>query len=111
MWRWLAEAFAVAAKDLRTEFRTRVAINSLGLFALTVLAAVSYTVGPYRIAAEDRPFLLAVLLWIVIFFAALAGLDPQLRQGGGEPHRAAASPRGIAVGGVVRQAGFQHPGH
>ena len=63
------------AKDLRTEFRTRVALNALGLFALTVLAAVSYTVGPYRITAEDRPFLLAVLLWIVIFFAALAGLD------------------------------------
>ena len=75
MWRWLAEALAVAGKDLRAEFRTRVALNSLGLFALTVLAAVSYTVGPYRIAAEDRPFLLAVLLWIVVFFAALAGLD------------------------------------
>ncbi len=71
----LIEAVAVAAKDLRTEFRTRVALNALGLFALTVLAAVSYTVGPYRITAEDRPFLLAVLLWIVIFFAALAGLD------------------------------------
>jgi heme exporter protein B len=75
MWRWLSEAAAVAAKDLRTEFRTRVALNSLGLFALTVLAAVSYTVGPYRITVEDRPFLLAVLLWIVVFFAALAGLD------------------------------------
>jgi heme exporter protein B len=75
MSRLLIEALAVAAKDLRTEFRTRVALNALGLFALTVLAAVSYTVGPYRITAEDRPFLLAVLLWIVIFFAALAGLD------------------------------------
>jgi heme exporter protein B len=71
----LAEALAVAAKDLRTEFRTRIALNALGLFALTVLAAVSYTVGPYRIAAADRPFLLAVLLWVVVFFAALAGLD------------------------------------
>jgi heme exporter protein B len=75
MWRWLAEVLAVTGKDLRAEFRTRVAINSLGLFAITVLAAVSYTIGPYRIAAEDRPFLLSVLLWIVVFFAALAGLD------------------------------------
>lgn len=75
MSRLVTEALAVMAKDLRTEFRTRVALNALGLFALTVLAAVSYTVGPYRITAEDRPFLLAVLLWIVIFFAALAGLD------------------------------------
>ncbi len=97
------------SKDLRAEFRTRVAINSLGLFALTILAAVSYTVGPYRIAAEDRPFLLAVLLWIVIFFAALAGLDrsfvkeeeshtaPLLRLGG------------FAVGGVARQVALQPP--
>ena len=75
MSRLLAEALAVAAKDLRAEFRTRVALNSLGLFALTVLAAVSYTIGPYRISAEDRPFVLAVLLWVVVFFAALAGLD------------------------------------
>ncbi|MCG6949857.1 MAG: heme exporter protein CcmB [Acidobacteria bacterium] len=75
MSRLLAETLAVMIKDLRTEFRTRIALNALGLFALTVLAAVSYTVGPYRITAEDRPFLLAVLLWIVIFFAALAGLD------------------------------------
>jgi len=75
MSRWLAEALAVAAKDLRAEFRTRVALNSLVLFALTTLAAVSYTIGPYRLSTEDRPFLLSVLLWIVIFFAALAGLD------------------------------------
>jgi heme exporter protein B len=75
VWRWLAEALAVAGKDLRAEFRTRVALNSLALFALTTLAAVSYTIGPYRLAQEDRPFLLAVLLWIVLFFAALAGLD------------------------------------
>jgi len=75
VWTWLAEVGAVFAKDLRTELRTRVALNSLGLFALTVLAAVSYTIGPYRIAEADRPFLLSALLWIVIFFAAMAGLD------------------------------------
>jgi heme exporter protein B len=75
VWRWLTEAAAVAAKDLRAEFRTKVAVNSLGLFALTTLVAVAYAVGPYRIAAEDRPHLLSVLLWIVLLFAALAGLD------------------------------------
>jgi len=71
----LAEALAVVAKDLRTEFRTRVSLNALGLFALTTLAAVSYTVGPYNIAEADRPFLLSALLWIVILFASLAGMD------------------------------------
>lgn len=75
MWRYLAESLAVAGKDLRAEFRTRVALNSLGLFALTTLAAVAYSIGPFRIADADRPFLLATLLWIVLFFAAMAGLD------------------------------------
>lgn len=75
MWRFLVEVAAVAGKELRAEFRTRVALNSLGLFALTTLVAVAYSVGPFRIAAEDRPFLLSVLLWIVLLFAALAGLD------------------------------------
>ena len=102
MSRLLVEALAVTAKDLRTEFRTRVALNALGLFALTVLAAVSYTVGPYRITAEDRPFLLAVLLWIVIFFAALAGLDRSFVKEE-ESHtapllRLAASPAAVWVG-------------
>jgi heme exporter protein B len=105
MWRFLAEALAVAAKDLRAEFRTRVALNSLGLFALTVLAAVSYTVGPYRITAEDRPFLLAVLLWIVVFFAALAGLDRSFVKEE-ESHtapllRLAASPSAVWLGKLV----------
>lgn len=71
----IAEAMAVMAKDLRTEFRTRVSLNALGLFALTTLAAVSYTIGPYRIAENDKPYLLSALLWIVILFASLAGMD------------------------------------
>jgi heme exporter protein B len=75
VWAFATEAVAVFVKDLRTEFRTRVALNSLLLFALTTLAAVSYTVGPYRISSADRPFLLSALLWIVLFFAAMAGLD------------------------------------
>jgi heme exporter protein B len=75
VWRFTVEVLAVTAKDLRAEFRTRVALNSLGLFALTTLVAVAYAIGPFRIDPESRPFLLSVLLWIVVFFAAMAGLD------------------------------------
>jgi len=75
VWRFLGETMAVFAKDMRCEFRTRVAFNSLALFAVTTLAAVSYTIGPYGIAEADRPYLLGALLWIVVFFAAMAGLD------------------------------------
>jgi heme exporter protein B len=75
VWRSVAETFAVFAKDVRTEFRTRVALNALGLFAITVLVAIAYAIGPYRIAEQDKPFVMAVFLWVILFFAALAGLD------------------------------------
>jgi len=70
----LSEAMAVLGKELTGELRSRVALNAIGLFALTTLTAVAYQIGPYRIAAEDRPHLLAALLWIILFFAATSGL-------------------------------------
>ena len=69
-----SETAAVLAKELRSELRSRVALNAVGLFALTTLIAVAYQIGPYRIHEQDRPHLLAALLWIILFFAALSGL-------------------------------------
>jgi heme exporter protein B len=71
----LSEALAVLAKEIRVELRSRVALNAIGLFALTTLIAVAYQIGPYRIQEQDRPHLLAALLWIILFFAALSGLS------------------------------------
>ncbi len=69
------EALAVFAKELRSELRSRVAVNSIGLFGLTTLVAVAYQIGPYQIHEQDRPHLLAAMLWIILFFAALSGLQ------------------------------------
>jgi len=65
---------AVLAKELRVELRSRVALNAVGLFALAILIAVSYQIGPYTISPAERPFLLSALLWIILFFAASSGL-------------------------------------
>ena len=62
-------AWAVLAKDLRVEFRTRLALAAIGLFALTTLVAVSFAVGQ-KADAEVQ----ASLLWVVIYFAAQSGL-------------------------------------
>ena len=35
---------------------------------------MAYQIGPYRIHEQDRPHLLAALLWIILFFAATSGL-------------------------------------
>jgi heme exporter protein B len=67
-------ALAILRKDLLAEWRTRIAVNALFLFAFAVLVLVGYAVGPTRLAPEDRPTVNAVLLWIVIFFSAMTGL-------------------------------------
>ncbi len=72
---YLSEATAVWLRDLRGEFRTRYAVNAILMFAVTTLIAVSFSIGSFRIGDADRPFLYAVLLWIILVFSALSGLS------------------------------------
>ncbi len=71
----LSSALAVLGKDLRSEWRTRIAVSALLLFAFAVLVLVGYAVGPAAISPEDRPVVHSVLLWIVVFFSAMTGLS------------------------------------
>jgi heme exporter protein B len=71
---WRA-SWAVARKDLLAELRGRVAINALGLFAVTTVVLVSFRLGPLGVSRDPRAIsTLAVLLWIAIFFAAMTGM-------------------------------------
>ncbi len=64
-------AVAVAAKDLRSEIRTRYAIAALLLF---VIAAVSMIV--FSAAGEKlTPELAAGILWVIMFFGSMSGLS------------------------------------
>jgi heme exporter protein B len=78
MWRrasiWAAEAVAVFVKDWRCEFRTRYALNTLALFAFTTLVVVSASLGPLGTSKEQSFAVLPVLLWVILLFAAAAGL-------------------------------------
>lgn len=66
----LRAAAAVLAKDARCELRSKQAIAAVLLFAVTSTIAVSFTLGA---VGEDRAEA-AVLLWVVIYFSAMAGL-------------------------------------
>src|SRR5256885_95325 len=72
--RWVAEVGAVLAKDARSEYRTRSAVNAILLFALTTLAVVSFQISVQGLAPGVRARILASLLWIVLFFSAMSGL-------------------------------------
>lgn len=68
-------AWAVFRKDVRSELRTRYALNALGMFALSVVLVVSFYLGPNLGPHDDlTPSIQSALLWIALFFAALSGL-------------------------------------
>ena len=75
--RWAHEAVAVFVREWRAEWRTRVALSSVGLFAaialvLIALALRDKTGNVLDIAA--RPVVASGLLWVVLFFTAATGL-------------------------------------
>lgn len=98
-------AIAILGKDLRTEWRTRVATSTLLLFAFAVLILVGYAVGPAAISPEDRPIVHSVLLWIVIFFAAMTGLArvfvKEEESGTAPALRLTASPEAVFLGKLL----------
>ncbi len=71
---WAREAAAVFAKEWRSELRTRYALNTLALFAINTLVVVSASLGPLGAAPGRSSEALPVLLWLILLFAAAAGL-------------------------------------
>ncbi|HZK23901.1 MAG TPA: heme exporter protein CcmB [Oscillospiraceae bacterium] len=68
--RWLKQGLAIWRKDLRIEFRTRYTYSALVMFAITTLVTVSFSIGGFVTDTD----ITAALLWIILFFSAMAGL-------------------------------------
>lgn len=64
-------ALLVFRKELTTGLRFRAAWAAMFMFALTTLSCLSLALGGALLAPE----LAAALLWVLIFFASLAGAD------------------------------------
>src|SRR5689334_3997303 len=97
----MGPVLAILRKECATEWRTRYGLNAALLFALTSLVAVSFAAG----RMPDRPDLLAALLWITLFFAALASMSHAFVRET-ESHtmlllRLVASPTQIAIGKLL----------
>ncbi|HKI86560.1 MAG TPA: heme exporter protein CcmB [Thermoanaerobaculia bacterium] len=99
---WWSEAIAVFAKDWRSEFRTRYALNTVALFALTTLVLVSLGLGPLGSQGAERATVLPTLLWLILLFASSAGLPRSFvheeESGTAVALRLAATPSAIFVG-------------
>lgn len=66
----MIEFLAIFQKDLRSECRTRYALNGLLLFALATMAALSFASGGIGLT----PMWAAVFVWIITMFSALSSL-------------------------------------
>ncbi|MCL1917336.1 MAG: heme exporter protein CcmB [Peptococcaceae bacterium] len=64
---------AVLRKDALSELRSKYAFSTLAVFALTCLAGISMSIGGGELT-QLNPQVQSVLLWIVLFFSAMAGL-------------------------------------
>lgn len=67
----ISKAFAVYAKDIRLELRSRYAINSILMFGVTTLTLVSFSLGQAGLSSK----VLGALFWIILFFSSTAGLS------------------------------------
>jgi heme exporter protein B len=72
--RFLAETGALLAKDWRCELRTRSGLGAVALFSLSTLCVIGLGLGPLGVATGERATVLPTLLWILLLFAAAAGL-------------------------------------
>ncbi len=67
---WGVKAGWLLFKDLKSEFRTRYALNAIFMFGLTTLTVISFSVG--GISSNTR--ISSSLFWLVIFFSSMSGL-------------------------------------
>jgi heme exporter protein B len=92
---WAFRSGWLLAKDLKSEFRTRYALNAILMFALTTLAVVSFSFG----ASSMSPRMAASLFWLVIFFSSMSGLAQVFVKE--EESRTVSTLRMVATPGVV----------
>ena len=68
---WANSSFYIFKKELKSELRTRYALNAIVMFSITTLVVISFSVGQLNLAPQVK----AALFWVILFFSAMAGLS------------------------------------
>lgn len=69
--RFLKSVLAVFRKDLQSELKTRSTLNAVGMFVLTTVSVIAFSSAGEKITNG----IAASMLWIVLFFSAMTGLQ------------------------------------
>lgn len=72
---FFAAVYAIVAKDLRAEFRSRELVSSMALFALLSILIFSFALELNRLAREEA---IGGVLWVTVAFASIIGLNRSL---------------------------------
>ena len=67
----ITATWTIFKKDLKSELRTRYALNALIMFVITTLSVILFSIGNESVSPE----LLSGVLWIIIFFSTMSGLS------------------------------------
>ena len=69
---YLRKVFAIVAKDVVAELRTREMFSSMFVFSLLVILILNFT---FDLRAENQRTLAPGVLWVAIAFAGMLGLS------------------------------------
>jgi heme exporter protein B len=69
--RWASSIRGVFSKDVRSELRTRYALNALVMFVITTISIVLFALG----SEASSSLVLSGVLWIIVFFSTMSGLS------------------------------------
>lgn len=69
------KVYLLFLKELKSEWRSKVAINSIILFSIVTLILISYSIGPYKISEESKNDVFSALLMLSLFFSSSIGLS------------------------------------
>lgn len=67
--------FLIFLKEIKSEWRSKVSINSIILFSVVTLILISYSIGPYKIDESSRSDIFSALLMLSLFFSSSIGLS------------------------------------
>jgi heme exporter protein B len=68
---FITSTLAIVSKDIRSELRTRYAMNALLMFVVTSVATILFALREVEVSTD----VLSGMFWVVIFFTAMSGLS------------------------------------
>jgi len=103
---FITSILAVVSKDVRSELRTRYAMNALLMFVVTSVATILFALRDDDVSTE----VLSGMFWVVIFFTAMSGLSrifiSEEERGTTMTLQLVASPSVVYLGKLIFNAGL-----